>query len=174
MPAVHEALAPYYLVFKWVHFFFVAMWAFSTAVAYRYYVVPAFRAWLGDRTDGAKLGRRDEMIAAFDRGAVLEHIAFPVILITGVTMVWLNGWRLDELSWLTAKLAVVVLIFIPMEVVDYHISHFGGRKELALQANDLARYERQIAFHWRFFVVTEKIVRIFVPLVFFLAIVKPF
>lgn len=174
MNALHSALAPYYLEIKWVHLFFVAMWAFSTAVAYRYYVVPAFRAWLGDKSNPPLIEKRDAMIKAFDRGAVLEHIAFPIILLTGVTMVWLNGWPLDQLNWLTVKLMIVGLIFIPMEVVDYHISHFGGRKGLALAAGDVARYERQIAFHWEFFRVTEKIVRVFVPLVFFLAVVKPF
>lgn len=174
MDTLHAALGPYYLVFKWVHLFFVAMWAFSTAVAYRYYLVPVFRAWLKDEADPQLIEKRNWVFAAFDRGAVLEHIAFPIILVTGLTMVWLNGWALDQLTWLTAKLVIVVLIFIPMEVVDYHISHFGGRKALALEADDQDRYERQIAFHWKFFVVTEKIVRIFVPLVFFLAVVKPF
>lgn len=170
MAALHDALAPYYLVFKWVHLIFVAMWAFSTAVAYRYYVAPAFQAWMANRSAPELVKRRDLMIRAFDRGVVLEHIAFPFILFTGVTMVWLNGWPLDQVTWLTAKLAIVVLLFIPMEVVDYHISHFGGRKAVS----DQDRYERQIAFHWKFFVVTEKIVLIFVPLVFFLAVVKPF
>lgn len=172
--SLHDVLTPYYLVFKWVHLIFVAMWAFSTAVAYRYYVVPAFRAWLSNRSEPELIKRRDMTIRAFDRGAALEHIAFPIVLITGVVMVWLNDWPLDQLTWLTAKLLIVAVIFIPMEIVDYHISHFGGRKALAIQAGDRARYERQVAFHWKFFVVTEKIVLVFVPLVFFLAIVKPF
>lgn len=171
---LHAALAPYYLVFKWAHLLFVAVWAFSTAVAYSYYVAPAFRAWMANKTEPELIRRRDAMIRAFDRGVVLEHVAFPGLLVTGLTMVWLNGWPLDQLNWLTAKLLIVALVFIPMEVVDYHISHLGGRKALALQADDHARYERQVGFHWLFFRVTEKLVLAFVPLVFFLAVVKPF
>lgn len=174
MTVIHDLLAPYYLVFKWVHLFFVAMWAFSTAVAYRYYVVPAFMAWMAKPEDAALKERRDWSIRAFDDGVILEHIAFPVILVTGATMVWLNGWALNEVYWLTVKLAIIAVVFIPMEVVDYHISHFAGRKSLSLAAGEADRYEAQVAFHWKFFVITAKLVRIFVPLVFFLAVVKPF
>ncbi|MBP6877534.1 MAG: hypothetical protein KBC34_05905 [Phenylobacterium sp.] len=174
LTALRDALAPHYLIFKWVHLLVVAMWAFSTAVAYTHYVVPAFKAWLGDRSEPELIKRRDLAIRAFDRGVVLEHVAFPTILVSGLVMVWLNQAPLDQLSWLTVKLLIVALVFIPMEVVDYHISHFGGRKALSLQAEDLPRYERQVSFHWLFFRVTDKIVVVFVPVVFFLAVVKPF
>ena len=165
---------PYYLILKWVHLFFVAMWAFSTAVAYRYYLVPVFRAWLANKDDAAIIEKRNWTFKAFDRGAVLEHVAFPIILVTGLMLVWLGGWRIDELNWLAVKLLIVALIFVPMEIVDYHISHFGGRKSLSLKTNDIESYERKIQFHWLFFRVTERLVVIFVPLVFFLAVVKPF
>lgn len=174
MDQLQALLQPYYLVFKWIHVFFVAMWAFSTAVAYRYYVVPVFNQWLKDRNNPELTEKRNWTFEAFDRGVILEHVAFPVILLTGLTMLWLNDWPLDKVYWLTVKLMIVAIFFIPMEIVDYHISHFGGRKALSLAANDADRYERQIQYHWKFFRVTAPIVRIGVPAVFFLAVAKPF
>ncbi|HAC57524.1 MAG TPA: hypothetical protein DCF73_04100, partial [Rhodobiaceae bacterium] len=68
------------------------------------------------------------MIEAFDRGVILEHVAFPGILVTGLLMLWLGGWSPSESWWLMAKLGLVVLVFIPMEAVDYRISHFSKPK----------------------------------------------
>lgn len=174
MTELQTMLLPFYPAIKAVHVFFVAMWTFSTAVAYRYYVVPVFHQWLKNKDDKALTEKRNWTFEAFDRGVVLEHFAFPVILITGVTMVWLNQWPMNQVYWLTAKLLVVAVIFVPMEIVDYHISHWGGRKTLALEAGDQDRYERQIQFHWKFFVTTAPLIRIFTPLAFFLAVAKPF
>ena len=61
----------------------VAVWAFSTAVAYRNYIVPAFRAWQREPHNAAAIARRNEFMERFDRGVVLEHIAFPLVLAGG-------------------------------------------------------------------------------------------
>jgi len=103
---------------------------------------------------------------------VLEHIAFPVILVTGPLLFLIAGWPLDA-PWLVVKLLVVILVFVPMEVVDYYLSHFGGNKYRLRKRGDPEAYERSIRRHWRFLRVTTPLIIVFVPLVIFLSIVKP-
>lgn len=174
MTDLQDTLSPFYPLIKTIHLLFVAMWTFSTAVAYTHYVVPVYRRWLKNKNDPALRDLRNWAFDAFDRGVILEHVAFPIILITGVAMVWLNGWPLDQVSWLTVKLVIVALIFLPMEIVDYHLSHFGGRKALALAAGDAELYERRIHFHWKFFVTSAPLIIAFAPLTYYLAVAKPF
>ncbi|MFT4518692.1 MAG: hypothetical protein ACI9JM_001077 [Halioglobus sp.] len=159
---------------KFAHLLTVAMWSFSTAVAYRNYIVPAFRAWSREPGDPLAIARRNEFMERFDKGAILEHVAFPVVLLTGLLMVWLTGWEWQELSWLSVKLGIVLVIFLPMECVDYYISHFGGNKWKIRQSGNLERYETMMRFHWLFFRVTTPLVIVFVPLVYYLAVTKPF
>ncbi|GAB5453484.1 MAG: hypothetical protein Hals2KO_38120 [Halioglobus sp.] len=174
MEELRGLLAPWYLQIKFIHLFMVAMWSFSTAVAYRNFIVPAFRAWQRDAGNAELIAVRNRYMKAFDRGAVLEHFAFPLVLATGLLMVWLAGWPWQEINWLGAKLAIVLLIFIPMEAVDYYISHLGGNKRRIRLTGDSQRYESMIRFHWQFFRVTTPLVVIFVPVLFYLAVTKPF
>ena len=166
-------LLPWYLQIKFVHLFMVAMWSFSTMVAFRNYMVPAFRAWRKNQEDASLIATRNDCMERFDDGAILEHVAFPVILITGPLMVWLAGWSWQEVNWLTLKLAIVLLIFIPMELVDYYISHLGGNKAKIRAAGNPQRYETMIRFHWTFFRITTPLITVFVPLLFYLAVTKP-
>jgi uncharacterized membrane protein len=166
-------LLPWYLQVKFFHLLMVAMWSFSTAVAFRNYIVPAFRAWERNPDDKTRIAARDKAMERFDDGAILEHVAFPIVLITGLTLVWLAGWNWQSVNWLTLKLAVILLIFVPMEAVDYHLSHFKGNKRKIRQTGDLEKYEDTIRFHWMFFRVTTPLVVVFIPLLFYLAITKP-
>jgi uncharacterized membrane protein len=165
---------PWYLQVKFIHLLMVAMWSFSTAVAYRNYIVPTFRHWLRNPDNAEAIARRNECMERFDRGAQLEHFAFPVVLITGLLMVWLAGWPWHQVSWLSVKLGIILLVFLPMEVVDYYLSHFGGNKEKIRARGDSQRYETMTRYHWQFFRVTTPLVVVFVPLVFYLAVTKPF
>ena len=173
LEALHGALLPYYLQIKFVHLFMVAMWAFSTAVAYRNYIVPVFRAWQAAPDDADRVAARNLAMERFDKGAVLEHVAFPLVLISGLLMVWLAGWPWQELNWLAVKLAIIGIIFVPMEAVDYYISHGGGNKRRIRHSGDMERYEAMTVFHWGFFRVTTPLVVIFIPLLFYLAVTKP-
>lgn len=174
MDALTDFLAPWYLQLKFLHVISAAVWAFSTAVAYRDYVAPAFRSWQRHPDDETRIARRDDAMERFDSGAVLEHTAFPLLIITGLCMFIAGGWSLDGFTWLSVKLTIVSLVFIPMEVVDYYISHFGGQKARIRKTGDMARYESMIRFHWLFFRVSTPLVVIFIPTIYYLAIVKPF
>jgi hypothetical protein len=166
-------LQPWYLQIKFIHLLMVAMWSFSTAVAYRNFIVPIFRAWQADPGNIAHIANRDEAIERFDRGAILEHVAFPIVLTSGLLMVWLAEWNWHSVNWLTLKLVVILVIFLPMEAVDYHLSHFRGNKRRIRLLGDTQRYESTVRFHWRFFRITTPLVVVFIPLLFYLAITKP-
>jgi hypothetical protein len=170
---LRTVLSPWSLQFKFVHLLMVAMWSFSTAVAYRNFVVPAFRAWLRQPHDPCAIARRNECMERFDRGVILEHIAFPLLLVSGMLLVWLAAWPWQALNWLSLKLGIVLLIFVPLEIVDYYLSHLGGNKRALRTAGNLTRYEAMTRFHWRFFRVTTPLVVVFVPLLFYLAVTKP-
>jgi hypothetical protein len=109
----------------------------------------------------------------FDAGAVLEHGAFPVLLLTGLLMVWLAGWPWQAVNWLSLKLGIVLLIFVPLEIIDFYISHMGGNKKKIRATGNMQRYETMIRFHWQFFRVSTPLIIVLVPLVFYLAVTKP-
>ncbi len=154
-------LLPWYLQVKFVHLFMVAMWSFSTAVAYRNFIVPAFRAWQRDPHNATAIARRNEFMERFDKGVVLEHIAFPIVLLSGLLMVWLAGWSWRELNWLSLKLGIVLIIFVPLEIIDYYISHLGGNKKNIRATSNTARYEAMTRFHWQFFRVSTPLIIVF-------------
>jgi hypothetical protein len=170
---LRTVLMPWYLQVKFIHLFMVAMWSFSTAVAYRNYIVPAFRAWQREPDNTARIARRNDFMERFDKGAVLEHVAFPVVLATGLLMVWLAGWPWQELNWLGLKLGIVLIIFLPIEFVDYYISHMGGNKKKIRATGNMERYEAMTVFHWKFFRVSTPLIVVFIPLIFYLAVTKP-
>ena len=168
-----EALMPWYQHIKFVHLLAVMIWSFSTAVAYTWYVKSAWLAWQRQPDDVARKARRDWVMEQFDRGAWLEHIAFPVLIVSGLLLFWLAGWTLES-RWLLVKLLLVVLVFGPIELFDYWISHFGGSKRQWRLSGEHQRYEQLMQWHWRFFQITTPIVVIVIPLIIFLAVVKPF
>lgn len=171
---LHALLAPYYGWIKALHVLAAMIWAGSTAVAWIYYLKPAFRRVQRHPGDAAVRAERDRLMERFDRGVVLEHVAFPVLVVTAIALLWLGGIDLGRLSWATTKLALGVLVFVPMEAVDIYLSHLGGNKAAIRASGDQARYERFMDHHWLFFRVTEPIIMIVVPLVVFLAVAKPF
>lgn len=166
-----EGLMPWYQQIRFVHLLAVMIWSFSTAVAYTWYVKSAWLGWQRQPDDPARRARRDWVMEQFDRGAILEHVAFPLVIVTGLSLFWLGGWSLAS-GWLLVKLALVVIIFVPMEVFDYWISHFGGSKR-QWRESDPARYERLMQWHWRFFRITTPLVVVFIPVIIYMAAVKP-
>ena len=173
MEDLRIALAQYYLQIKFVHLLMVGLWSFSTVVAYINYVVPAFKAWQRDPQNPKLIARRNDFMERFDRGVTVEHVAFPLLLASGLLMVWIAGWSLTQVSWLTIKLGIVVVIVVPMELVDYYISHFDGNKARIRATGNTQRYEAMMRFHWLFFRVTTPLIVVFVPLLFYLAVTKP-
>ncbi len=171
--SIQAILAPYYLYIKFVHVFFVMVWIWSTAVAYAFYLVPAFKAWRRNPDDPEIRELRNWTMERFDHGVIYEHIAFPIILITG-PMLYVAAGFTTSVNWLLLKLLIVTGVFIPLEICDYHLSHFGGNKRRIRASTSGLRYEQAVHQHWWFLLISSPAVMIFSVLVLFLAISKPF
>lgn len=175
LDGLRTGLGPYYFQLKFLHLLSVIIWAGSTAVAYGWYVRQTYLAWQADPENLEKRKRRDWMLEQFDRGAIMEHVAFPIVLVTGIVLFLAGGWKVGARpSWLLVKLIFVVAVFVPMEIVDCWLCHFGGNKYRLRRSGDLERHERVVAAHWVFLRVTTPLVIVTVPLVVYLAVVKPF
>ncbi|MCA8905103.1 MAG: hypothetical protein KDA43_09795, partial [Hyphomonas sp.] len=116
---------------------------------------------------------RNWVMERFDQGASYEHIAFPIVLITGPLLFWVGGYN-ASVGWLMLKLLFVVGIFIPIEVTDYYLAHFGGAKHRYREAGDAPGYERAVQRHWWFLLLSSPVIMITAMIVLFLAITKPF
>lgn len=166
-------IAPYYLQIKFVHLFFVAMWLMSTSVAYRFYLLPIFQDWQRDPENFDKARLRNWAMERFDDGVILEHVAFPMLLLTGPLLMIAGGWNPGQ-GWFAMKMILIVLVFIPIEAMDYHLAHFALNKEKLRLAGETEAYEDAIHLHWWFLVFTSPIVIISIPYAIYLVVVKPF
>ena len=165
-------LSDYFIYIKFVHLLFVMIWSFSTFVGAAYYVYPVMNAWRRHPKDPAVIRLRNWTMERFDEGVIYEHIAFPIVLVTGPLLYILAGYDLNT-NWMNLKLLIVIGILIPIEVYDYHIAHFGGNKAKLRIAGDMTKYEKAVHSHWWFLLITTPAILIFVILVLFLAITKP-
>jgi hypothetical protein len=157
-----------------VHVIAAALWAFSTAVAWVFYLKPALRRAAREPDSAEARRRRDLYMELFDRGAIVEHVALAVLVATALAMIWLGGHDLTRWSFVTAKFWIGVLVILPMEIADIYLSHLGGNKAAIRRSGDMARYERFMGYHATFLRITEPIVVVIVPVLFVLAIAKPF
>lgn len=109
----------------------------------------------------------------FDDGAILEHIAFPMVLASGILLMLIGGWS-PVYGWFALKLVLVVLVFLPIEILDYYLAHFGGNKEKIRLSSNIDQYEPTIRRHWYFLVLSTPIVIVSITFAVYLAITKPF
>lgn len=167
-----DLLASWYMPIKLVHMLAVMVWLFSTAVAYQNYLVPAFKAWLAQPSDPGAIAARNLAMERFDKGVILEHVAFPVIMTTGPLLWMITGYGAES-DWFVLKMLIVFGIFLPIEIADYHLSHFRGNKHRHRLAGDMDEYERNILLHWRFLVTVTWPILFFGLLAVGLAVLKP-
>jgi len=170
---LREYLGPYVLYIKFIHVFAVMAWIWSTSQAYAFYLVPVFKAWRRNPTDQGVIELRNWAMDRFDHGVIYEHIAYPVILITGPLLYVIMGYSMNQ-NWLLLKLLIVIGVTLPIEIFDYYISHLKGRKLLHKQANGDEAYERCLHIHWWFLLVTSAPIMTAASAIVFLAVAKPF
>ncbi|MFO1425614.1 MAG: hypothetical protein U1F11_01295 [Steroidobacteraceae bacterium] len=170
--ALRELLSPWYLYIKAIHVFAMMAWVWSTSVAYAFYLVPIFKAWRRNPGDPDIVRARNWAIERFDEGATYEHVAFPLILVSGPLLYIAGGWN-TGVGWLMLKLLIVFGIFLPIEVMDYYLSHGPWGKLRLRLAGDPVAYETAIHRHWWFLLVTSPTVMIFAFAIVFLAVVRP-
>lgn len=175
---ISQWLGGHYLQIKFVHIVFAMIWLWSTAVAYLNYLLPVMRAWQANPHDQNTISQRNWVMERFDDGVVLEHIAFPALLLSGLTLLMISGWG-PQSYWLALKLTIITLVFLPIECCDYWLSHFGGNKkkirdaEADIDGTVSLRYEKAIHYHWWFLIVTTPIIVTSGLTVVYLAVVKP-
>jgi uncharacterized membrane protein len=170
---IREVLAPFYIYIKAIHILAIMAWIWSTSVAYAFYLVPAFKAWRRNPNDPEIVAFRNWAIERFDDGAVYEHIAFPLILITGPLLLIIGGWNLS-VGWLVLKLLIVFGIFLPIEALDYYLSHGPGNKVKLRTAGNAQGYELAVHRHWWFLLLSSPVVMVFAFAIVILAVVRPF
>lgn len=168
------AVGAWYPYLKALHVISAAIWSFSTAVAWAFYLKPALVAARRHPKDETLCRRRDDLMARFDSGASFEHVAFVLLVVTALLMLWINQIDPTRMNFITVKLWIGVAIIVPMEAVDIWLSHLGGSKRHLKSQGDSERYEQVMEWHWRFFRVTEPLVVVLVPAMFVIAVAKPF
>lgn len=170
---LRASIAPYYLYIKFVHLLFVMIWTWSTAHAFMYYLVPVFQEWRKNPDSPDAIRMRNWAMERFDAGVIYEHIAFPVILLTGVLLFIAGGWTTEPL-WLSLKLSIIVAIMLPLEITDYYLSHFGGNKLHIRLTGNMVRYDAMMYWHWLFLLLATPVIILFALGLIFLANLKPF
>lgn len=97
------AVAPFYLYIKAVHVLSAAVWSFSTAVAWIFYLKPTLQAARLNPGDPVLRARRDNFMERFDRGASLEHVAFVLLVCTALLLLAIGRVDLTRWNFVTAK-----------------------------------------------------------------------
>ncbi len=165
-------LAPYYLFIKFVHVTTALGWVWSASTAYAYYLLPVVKAWRRNPHDPEIIPVRNWAFERFEDAVIYEHVFFPIVLVTGPLMYITAGWG-PGIAWMDLKLLIVIGLFIPVEIADYYMSHFGGNKYKARAAGDMERYEHLVHRHWWFMLITTPAVMVYGLLIVLLAIAKP-
>lgn len=174
MEVLQEAISPYYFWIKAIHVISAALWSFSTAVAYVYYLKPAILAVRHHPDDPARRATLDDFMERFDHGATLEHVALVIMTVTALLMIWIRDIDLLRWSFIPFLFWVGVIVITPMELLDVWLAHLGGNKTRVRKSGDRDRYDRVLGWHLGFLRVTEPIVVVLIPAAFIIAIVKPF
>lgn len=172
MDAIQQALAPWYYVILFLHLLFLGVWAFSATGAF-WLVAVAGRERRANPQDSEAQRRDDWARWHFNVIVRAEHIAFPLLLLTGLLLYVTAQWQASANPWLWWKLLIVLGVFLPMELYDTWLSHHHVPRAMRNKAQDLAAFKRAIRRQDRFIRGSLWIVLLLIPLVMFLAVVKP-
>ncbi len=109
--------AGYYAMLKLLHIGALVFW-----------VGPGLGAWSLLRFSGM-LERYESPLSralyrVFIKLVAVEHLAFAVLLATGLGLARFHGFPQTTADWLGDKLLLVACILIPLEVVDMALSHW--------------------------------------------------
>ena len=158
-----------------VHLAAVLLWA-GPAMGASWFVYAA--AWERRRDEGdAELARRELWVRRqFNRVVALEHLAFAALIVSGLMLGESVDWAYAGQAWLTWKLALVLLIFIPMELLDVVLSAWFQKVMTADAepggdgASPVSRAARSQDLFLR---ATIPPVMLGIPIALYLAVVKP-
>ena len=107
----------------------------------------------------------------------LEHLGFFTLIASGAVLLGMYGFGALEATWLKVKLALVLLVIIPIEVPDLWFSHRGLPEIFASRRPDAPYTESEQrlldAYHRRFVPIFLPILLVAVVVIMWLAIAKP-
>lgn len=153
-----------YSILKLIHIGALVLW-----------LGPAFGAWVVLNTieDGAQGPIAAKVNKAFFWMITLEHLAFVVLLTTGLWMAYSTGWFAS--AWLQQKLVIVGLIIIPLEIIDILLGNYlaakASKAKYLGQASEQQLYWLRL-YHGPFTKLAIVIIPLAVTLVMFLAVSK--
>lgn len=106
----------------------------------------------------------------------LEHVAFVLLLATGVLLMREHGWGLTRARWLTLKLGLVAFLVVPLEGMHAFIAHGWIARGLRQScqpplAKDLAR---GLGVEEMLRALAIPLLGIGLPLLIWLSVRKPF
>jgi hypothetical protein len=107
----------------------------------------------------------------------LEHVGFFALLASGVALLAMYGFGAVEATWLKLKLAIVMLVILPIEIPDLWFSHRGLPRIFASRRPEspYTENEKRIldSYHRRFVPFLLPILLIAVVVIMWLAVAKP-
>ena len=169
-------LAAWRDLIRFVHVAAFVGWA-GPAMGASWFVYAA--AWdRGKHPGDEELTRRELWVRRqFNRVVALEHLSFAALVVTGLMLAEAADWAYAGQSWLQWKLALVFLIFIPMELADVVLSAWFQRvmKPGVEEAEGAAgsAYVRAARSQDLFLRATIPPVMIGIPIALYVAVVKP-
>ncbi len=165
-------IASNFLYIKFIHVFFAFLWGMAVPPAFAVYVARAMKDSNADPENGELERRMWWSWDQIDKLIILEHIAWPILLITGPMMFLASGWSLTD-PWIVMKLSLIIVIYIPLEAYDIWFSHYYAARAEARKLEDPEGYKKMRADQLKFFKIVSPTIRITLPMIWFLAIVKP-
>ncbi|MDP6933778.1 MAG: hypothetical protein QGG40_12720 [Myxococcota bacterium] len=161
-------MSAWYTWIKLVHVFSVVLWTASALGAFWYVVIARWQ--LSRQPDDPELQRRDRWVRAqFLVAVLLEHVAFVVAVPSGLML--MSILEAGSIPWMQAKLAIVLGVFLPMEVFDIWLSHLALPR--AMRGDDRAWERRLVRWHDRFLYGGGTLICVLIAIVFWLIIVRP-
>jgi hypothetical protein len=141
---------------------------------------PSGGAWLLLQVVKRRLDPRSEEYQALYRDFLpffwVEHLGLLMLLVSGVMLVIAYGHPALDWTWLRIKLALVVCVIIPIEVVDIWFGHvrlprwFAGGEPPAAGKASRDAYE---AYERKFVPVSLPVLLMTVVVILWLAVAKP-
>ena len=107
----------------------------------------------------------------------LDPLEGSVVIAFGSFLIAISTYLTKDRHWkifFASLIMIIVGVFLPVEICDYYLSHFGGNKHRVRQSGDEVAYEKAMQQHWMFFLITSPPVVIFGLIIVFLAVTKPF
>ena len=153
-----------YAMAKLIHVVAVILWIGPPLGAYAL-VVSAYRG--GDKARIVWAERECERVL------VIEHVAFFLLLASGVMMTVSLGEGALSMSWLRNKLVLVALVVL-FELFDMWLAHHVFKRVFAA-AEPFDTLAWQASKRWRraLYVAAVPVGLVFIPGILFFAVVKP-